>query len=134
MILALLQRRESVGGVRASLVACALTGLFLLGCDPPASGPEDGVAGPPTASADARAAFAARVLATRDRARAQASSRAAARPPVVWPAPEATPTGGRRIDLRKIPDHVRTLERQPDGTWKQFCRDAPRPTASGSGQ
>ncbi len=131
MILDSLQRREPVGGVRASLVACALTGFFLLGCEPPASGPEDGVAAP-TVSADARAAFAARVLATRDRARAQASSRAAAKPPVVWPAPAATPTGGRRIDLRGIPDHVRTLERQPDGTWKQFCRDAPRPTASGS--
>jgi hypothetical protein len=134
MILDSLQRREPAGRVRASLVACALTGLFLLGCDPPASGPEDGVAVPPPVSADARAAFAARVLATRDRARAQASSHAAANPPVVWPAPEATPTGGRHIDLRKIPDHVRTLERQPDGTWKQFCRDAPRPTAPGSGQ
>ena len=89
---------------------------------------------PPTVSADARAAFAARVLATRDRARAQASSHAAANPPVVWPASEATPTGGRHIDLRKIPNHVRTLERQPDGTWRQFCRDAPRPTAPGSGQ
>jgi hypothetical protein len=120
--------------VRAFLVACASTGLFLLGCDPPASGPGDGVTSPPTVSAEAPAAFAARVLATRDRARAQASSRAAAKPPVVWPAPEATPTGGRRIDLRGIPDHVRTLERQPDGTWKQFCRDAPSPTGSGSGR
>ena len=66
-------------------------------------------------------------------ARAQASSRAAAKPPIVWPAPEATPTGGRRIDLRGIPDHVRTLERQPDGTWRavlsrraQACRSRER--------
>lgn len=134
MILDSLRGREPVRGVRGSLVACALSGLVLLGCDPRSSGPEDGVAAPPTVSADARAAFAARVLATRNRARAQASARAAAKPPVVWPAPEATPTGGRRIDLRGIPNHVRTLERQPDGTWKQFCRDAPRPAAAGSGQ
>ena len=134
MTLDSLLQREPVGGVRASLAACALTVLFLLGCDPRASDPEEGVTAPPAVSADARAAFAARVLATRDRARAQASSHAAANPPVVWPAPEATPTGGRHIDLRGVPDHVRTLERQPDGTWKQFCREAPRATAPGSGR
>jgi hypothetical protein len=134
MTLDSLLRREPLGRARASLAAWALSGLFLLGCDPRASGPEEGVTALPAVSADARAAFAARVLATRDRARAQASSRAAARPPIVWPAPEATATGGRHIDLRGIPDHVRTLERQPDGSWKQFCRDAPRPTAPGSGR
>jgi hypothetical protein len=116
-----LLRREPLGRVRASLGACALVGLFLLGCEPRDSGPEDGVAAPPGVSAEARA-------------HAQASARAAARPPAVWPAPEATPTGGRHIDLRGIPDHVRTLERQPDGTWKQFCRDAPAPAAAGSGR
>jgi hypothetical protein len=38
------------------------------------------------------------------------------------PQPIAMPSGGFRIDLRGSPGHVRTLERQPDGSFKQVCR------------
>jgi hypothetical protein len=40
--------------------------------------------------------------------------------------PPAVPTasGGVRIDLRGVARHVRTLERQPDGTYRQACRGA----------
>ena len=101
--------------------------LFLFGCSEPSP-----PAGSPPAAA-AREAFAARVLAVRDQAHQQAAARAAAAPRVAWPAPVTTATGGQHIDLRGIPDHVHTLERQPDGTWRPFCRDA-RYLASGSGQ
>jgi hypothetical protein len=100
--------------------------LFLFGC---AERPQP--AAPPSPAE--REAFAARVLAARDQAHQQAATRAAAARPVVWPAPVPTPTGGQRIDLRGIPDHIHTLERQPDGTWRSFCRD-PRQVTTGSGQ
>lgn len=96
--------------------------LFLFGC---------GERPAPAPSPAAREAFASRVLATRDQARQQAAARLAAAPRVVWPAPVTTATGGQHIDLRGIPDHVHTLERQPDGTWRPFCRDA-RYLAAGS--
>lgn len=99
--------------------------LVLFGCSDPSRPPDS----PPSAAA--REAFAARVLAARDQARQQAAARAAAAPRVVWPAPVTTATGGQHIDLRGIPDHVHTLERQPDGTWRPFCRDA-RYLAAGS--
>jgi hypothetical protein len=35
------------------------------------------------------------------------------------------PNGGFRIDLRASTDHVRTLDRQPDGSYKQACRNVP---------
>jgi hypothetical protein len=41
------------------------------------------------------------------------------------PAPVSRPGGGVRIDLRGSPGHVRALERQPDGSYKQVCTDAP---------
>jgi hypothetical protein len=51
-------------------------------------------------------------------------------PPRKLPQPVAMPSGGFRIDLRGSPGHVRTLERQPDGSFKQACRTQPG-TASG---
>lgn len=51
-------------------------------------------------------------------------------PPRKLPPPVAMPSGGFRIDLRGSPGHVRTLERQPDGSFKQACRTQPG-TASG---
>ncbi|HXT95986.1 MAG TPA: hypothetical protein VN853_06775 [Polyangia bacterium] len=100
--------------------------MLLLGC---AERPEPAAAPSPAA----REAFAARVLATRDQAHRQAATRLAEAPPVVWPAPVSTATGGKRIDLRGVPDHIHTLERQPDGTWRSFCRD-PRQVPTGSGR
>jgi hypothetical protein len=41
------------------------------------------------------------------------------------PAPVSRPGGGVRIDLRGSPGHVRALERQADGSYKQVCTDAP---------
>lgn len=101
--------------------------LFLFGC-----GERPQPAPPPSPAA--REAFAARVLAARDQAHQRAATRLAAAPPIVWPAPVPTATGGQRIDLRGVAsDHVHTLERQPDGSWRSFCRD-PRQVATGSGQ
>jgi hypothetical protein len=37
------------------------------------------------------------------------------------PAPAAMSDGGMRIDLRGTARHVRTLERQPDGKYRQAC-------------
>jgi hypothetical protein len=45
-----------------------------------------------------------------------------------------TASGGRRIDLRNFPDHVHTLERQPDGSWRQVCRENKRPLAARGAQ
>jgi len=58
----------------------------------------------------------------------QLGAAAPARPPLrPWqmPAAVAMPGGGGRIDMRGSPKHVRALERQPDGTFKQICADAP---------
>ena len=41
------------------------------------------------------------------------------------PPPVAMPGGGTRIDTRASGRHVRALERQPDGTFKHVCVDAP---------
>jgi hypothetical protein len=47
------------------------------------------------------------------------------------PPPVAMPNGGFRIDLRGSPGHVRTLERQPDGSFKQACRTQPGTSSGG---
>jgi hypothetical protein len=47
------------------------------------------------------------------------------------PVPVAMPDGGFRIDLRGGPGHVRTLERQPDGSFKQACRNTPVAASGG---
>jgi len=47
------------------------------------------------------------------------------------PQPVAMPSGGFRIDLRGSPGHVRTLERQPDGSYKQACRTQPGSASGG---
>jgi hypothetical protein len=52
-------------------------------------------------------------------------------PPRKLPPPVAMPSGGFRIDLRGSPGHVRTLERQPDGSFKQACRTQPGTPSSG---
>src|SRR5580698_3430632 len=59
-----------------------------------------------------------------------ATSASGASPPRKLPLPVVMPSGGFRIDLRASPGHVRTLERQPDGSFKQACRTQPG-TASG---
>lgn len=109
-----------------------MTGLVLFGCGERSQSTAS-FAPPASVSPAEREAFAARVLAAGDQARQRAEARAAAAPPVVWPAPVATATGGRHINLRGIHDHVHTLERQPDGTWRPFCRDS-RTLAPGAGQ
>ena len=43
------------------------------------------------------------------------------------------PGGGTFIDLRGGGRHVRALERQPDGTLKQVCVDAPEMLAPAGG-
>jgi hypothetical protein len=46
------------------------------------------------------------------------------------------PGGGLRVDLTGAAPHVRALERQPDGTYKNVCVDAPgalRPAPRGHG-
>ena len=43
------------------------------------------------------------------------------------------PGGGTLIDLRGRGRHVRALERQPDGTLKQVCVDAPEMLAPSGG-
>jgi hypothetical protein len=48
------------------------------------------------------------------------------------PAPVAMPGGGVRIDMRTGGRHVRALERQPDGSLKQVCLDAPDSLAPGA--
>jgi hypothetical protein len=52
---------------------------------------------------------------------------AAPRPQVRTRLPPAVamPGGGTRIDMRASGKHVRALERQPDGTFKHVCVDAP---------
>jgi hypothetical protein len=37
------------------------------------------------------------------------------------PPPTAMPGGGVRVDLRGTARHVRVLERQPDGRYRQAC-------------
>jgi len=53
------------------------------------------------------------------------------RPRAPLPPPVAMPGGGTRIDLRGSGRHVRTLERQADGTFKHACVDAPELAPSG---
>jgi hypothetical protein len=48
------------------------------------------------------------------------------------PAPTPMPGGGARIDLRGTVRHVRTLERQPDGKYRQAC-SAPSAASSSDG-
>ncbi|HLK90074.1 MAG TPA: hypothetical protein VKZ18_09270 [Polyangia bacterium] len=72
--------------------------------------------------------------ATQERARQEAAARVAASPRVPLPAPVATASGGRHIDLRNFPDHIHTLERQPDGSWRQICRENRRPLAARGAQ
>ena len=131
MRLTFLERRGPYGRAQG-LVLGAVTSLFLFGCgdrpQPPAGATPSAIV-----SSAERDAFATRLLAEREEAHQRAVARAAAAPPVVWPAPVATATGGRHIDLRGIHDHVHTLERQPDGTWRPLCRDA-RTMAPGSGR
>jgi hypothetical protein len=56
------------------------------------------------------------------------------RPRAPLPPPVAMPGGGVRIDLRGSGRHVRTLERQADGTFKHACVDAPELAPSGGAQ
>jgi hypothetical protein len=51
--------------------------------------------------------------------------------PWQMPATVAMPGGGGRIDMRGSPKHVRALERQADGTFKQVCADAPQAPSMG---
>jgi hypothetical protein len=44
---------------------------------------------------------------------------------MILPPPVAMPGGGTRIDMRGSGKHTRALERQPDGTFKHVCVDAP---------
>ena len=131
MNLSLLNRRRPFVWAQGLFVAGAL-GAFLLGCGEPPGVPGNGsaTATPPSESS---AAFAQRMLAASAEARTRAA-RTAATPPVPWPAPQPTPGGGSHIDMSARPDHVRRLEKQPDGTWRQICRSTARPLASGSGQ
>jgi hypothetical protein len=131
MPLTFLNPERPLGRARVVFLGAA-TGLFLFGCVERPQ-PTAGAAPEAFVSPAARDAFGARVLAARDQAHQQAEARAAAAPPVLWPASVATATGGRHIDLRAIHDHVHTLERQPDGTWRSFCRD-PRRLTPGGGQ
>ena len=55
------------------------------------------------------------------------------RPRTPLRAPVAMPGGGTLIDLRGSGRHVRALERQPDGTLKQVCVDAPEMLAPAGG-
>jgi len=55
------------------------------------------------------------------------------RPRRPLPAPVAMPGGGTLIDLRGAGRHVRALERQPDGTVKQVCVEAPEMLAPAGG-
>jgi hypothetical protein len=54
------------------------------------------------------------------------------RPRAPLPPPVAMPGGGIRIDLRGSGKHIRALERQPDGSFKHACVDAPELAPSGS--
>jgi len=109
-------------------------GALLLGCGERPGVPAGGSPAASSSSSEDSAAFAARVLATSAEARQRAAARVASAPPVAWPAPQANAGGGRHIDLRGRPDHIHTLERQPDGTWQQTCRSNARPATPGSGQ
>jgi hypothetical protein len=55
------------------------------------------------------------------------------RPRAPLRAPVAMPGGGTWIDMRGAGRHVRALERQPDGTLKQVCVDAPEMLAPSGG-
>ncbi len=132
MPLAFLKRGRPFVRARGLLVGATL-GALLLGCgERPGETPTAAAATSPPSGEGA--AFAASVLAVSAQTRQRAAAEAAAATPVVWPAPQETATGGRRIDLRGRPDHVHTLERQPDGTWRQFCRGPARALASRSGR
>jgi hypothetical protein len=132
MRLTLLEWGRRLVRARGLLVGGAL-GALLLGCGERPGATEAGpVAAAP--SADDSAAFAAHALVTSAEARQGAAARAAASPRVVWPASQPNATGGRHIDLRGFPDHVQKLERQPDGTWRKFCRGTSRIDAPGSAQ
>jgi hypothetical protein len=98
------------------LAVAVAAGAFLLGCAdrPPA----------PSGAAPATTAFAV--------AAQQGAAAATGDPGRRWrpPAPVAMPGGGDRIDMRGSPWHVRTLRRQPDGSYKQACVEAPEITAA----
>jgi hypothetical protein len=87
--------------------------LLLLGCG---ERPASTEAASPTSSS-APLASARPALAQRTRA---------------MPAPTPMPGGGARIDLRGTVRHVRTLERQPDGKYRQACV-APSAASSSDG-
>jgi hypothetical protein len=103
-------------------------GLFLLGC-------ADRTPPPPPAPALPAAAVSGGTLPPL-RVRAFGTQSPGLAPlvsaqPRKLPAPVAMPNGGFRIDLRGGPGHVRTLERQPDGSFKQACRNAPVAASGG---
>jgi hypothetical protein len=130
MKLTFLKLERPFGRARVFLLGAATSLFLLLSCG---GRPQLTESSAPQASVSPaeREAFAAGVLAARDQAHQKAEARAAAVPPVVWPAPVATATGGRRIDLRAVHDHVHTLERQPDGTWRPSCQGPRRLAPAG---
>ena len=65
--------------------------------------------------------------------RAPIGAAPSSRPRTPLRAPVAMPGGGTMIDMRGGGRHVRALERQPDGTLKQVCVDAPEMLAPAGG-
>jgi hypothetical protein len=102
-----------------SLVGIA-AGLLLVGCADRSSAAPPPSAAAPLVAGGALPSFRARVLAAQQAQGASGPPR-----PRKLPAPVAMPNGGFRIDLRGSTDHVRTLDRQPDGSYKQACRNVP---------
>ena len=119
--------RSSSWGVRATKRALRAAGVaalaFAFGCADrsPSTGGE-----PPAAAATEARTAAAPLPPPAPAARSL-------RPRAPLRAPVAMPGGGTLIDMRGAGRHVRALERQPDGTLKQVCVDAPEMLApSGS--
>ena len=98
---------------------CAAT-LLLAGCGEGAAPAAPPAGGPTAAAATATASTPAPAL-----------DRAARALPA-----EPMPGGGIRLDTRGDGRHVRGLQRQPDGTYRAVCVDAPealRPRAAATG-
>jgi hypothetical protein len=90
-------------GLAAALVLALGAGCADRGPEPPPPAPAGTVAAPPASPPMTPPPGASRRL----------------------PAPVAMPGGGVRIDMRGSTGHVRALVRQPDGTYKSTCIDAP---------
>jgi hypothetical protein len=120
--------RRSGSGVRAGARALRAAGIAALAL---AFGCAERT--PPTAGEAPSNATETRIAPAPLPPRAPRAAASSLRPRTPLRAPVAMPGGGTRIDMRGGGRHVRALERQPDGTLKQVCLDAPEMVSPSGG-